>query len=60
MTKRTKRLVKPHGRCIFCGGTGLSKEHIWSDWLSGLIPRNDEHGEYWGRMRRGGGSRKVE
>ena len=60
MTKKTKRLVKPHGRCIFCGGTGLSKEHIWSDWLSGLIPRNDEHGEHWGRMHRDSGSREVE
>lgn len=60
MTEDTKRVSKPQGRCIFCSGTGLSKEHIWSDWISGLIPRNDEHGEYWGSMHRAGGSRDVE
>ena len=24
---------KKRGRCIFCGGTPLSKEHIWPHWL---------------------------
>lgn len=38
----------------------MSKEHIWSDWISGLIPRNNEHGEYWGSMRREAGKRDVE
>jgi hypothetical protein len=60
MTEKTKGLAKSQGHCIFCGGTGLSKEHIWSDWLDGLIPRHDEHGEYWGRMHRDGGSGEVE
>lgn len=60
MTKKSKKLRKPQGRCIFCGETGLSKEHIWSDWITDLIPRNEEHGEYWGSMHRDGGSTKVE
>jgi hypothetical protein len=60
MTDNTIGLPKPQGRCIFCGGTGLSKEHIWSDWISGLIQRNNEHGEYWGRMHRDGGSRDMQ
>ena len=38
----------------------MTKEHIWSDWLTGLIPRNDEHGEYWGSMHRASGSIEVE
>lgn len=59
MTENTKRLPKPEGRCIFCGGTGMSKEHIWSDWISGLLPRNNEHSEYWGSMHREGGSKEV-
>jgi hypothetical protein len=21
------------GRCIFCGGRGLTKEHVWPKWL---------------------------
>lgn len=24
--------MRPPGRCIFCGGGGLTKEHIWSEW----------------------------
>lgn len=26
--------------CIFCGGTPLSREHIWADWLRAYIRRN--------------------
>jgi hypothetical protein len=25
--------------CVFCGGTPLTKEHIWSDWLDSILPR---------------------
>ena len=25
-------------RCIFCGGFGLSKEHVWSKWTYALVP----------------------
>ena len=60
MTEKTKKRLKPQGRCIFCGGTGLSKEHIWSDWLKGLMPQYDEHGEHWGSMHRDSGSNDVE
>jgi hypothetical protein len=27
------------GRCIFCGGGNLSKEHFWPEWASPLLPR---------------------
>jgi hypothetical protein len=30
---------QPRGRCIFCRRTGLSKEHVWADWLKNYIPR---------------------
>src|SRR6266566_295420 len=33
-------MPKPQGRCIFCGRTGLTKEHIWADWLKKFIPKN--------------------
>jgi hypothetical protein len=26
-------MSKPQKRCIFCGATGMSKEHIWGDWM---------------------------
>lgn len=41
MVKNKSR--KPAGRCIFCGRTGLSKEHVWSDWLKSLINRGPAH-----------------
>ncbi len=60
MVEKTKKRFRSQGHCIFCGGTGLSKEHIWSDWLKDLIPGNSEHGEYWGSMHRKSGMKDVE
>lgn len=31
--------LKPPGKCIFCGRGGLTKEHMWADWLRNYIPR---------------------
>lgn len=33
------------GRCIFCRGRGLSKEHLFADWLRDIFPRtaSDTH-----------------
>jgi hypothetical protein len=33
------RQAKEPGRCIFCGGLGLTKEHLWADWLRRYLPR---------------------
>lgn len=30
-------MSKTPGTCIFCGGGGLSKEHVWASWLHELI-----------------------
>lgn len=27
--------------CIFCSNPGLSREHIWADWLKNYIPKNE-------------------
>jgi hypothetical protein len=32
-------MAKPPGKCIFCGGSGLSKEHVWPLWARDLLPR---------------------
>jgi hypothetical protein len=38
MAKRPARLnIKPPGKCIFCGGGDLRKEHIWSQWIHQLL-----------------------
>ncbi len=29
--------MQKHGTCIFCGGLGLTKEHVWPDWLRNVI-----------------------
>jgi len=38
-----KRNQQPQGKCIVCNRTGMSKEHIWSKWLGGLIPPREMH-----------------
>lgn len=31
-----------NSKCIFCGLTGLSKEHIWPEWMREYFPRADD------------------
>lgn len=31
-------MSKPPGICIFCGRTGLSKEHVWANWMRDHLP----------------------
>jgi len=44
-------MAKPPGLCIFCGKGGLSKEHLFADWLRELFPRTPHdtrtQGETW-------------
>jgi hypothetical protein len=35
--------MKTAGKCIFCGGGGLTKEHVWSAWLHHLLPSAPYH-----------------
>lgn len=35
---RIKRNPNPPRRCIFCGGTPISKEHIWPAWMRPYLP----------------------
>ncbi|MEO7212966.1 hypothetical protein [Mucilaginibacter sp.] len=28
-------------RCIFCNGKGLSKQHLWPNWIGNIIPREE-------------------
>ncbi len=34
--------MKQSRPCIFCGGAGLSKEHLFADWLRELFPRTNK------------------
>jgi hypothetical protein len=29
-------------RCVFCGGEGLTREHVWPNWISGVLPKGIE------------------
>ena len=40
-----ERKVQKRNFCLFCGSTGMSKEHIWSDWLSDVLPTTDVHNQ---------------
>jgi hypothetical protein len=33
-------MAKPQRFCLFCKGPGLTREHIWADWLRNYIPRD--------------------
>src|SRR5262249_25380118 len=33
------------GKCVFCGGTGLTKGHVWPDWISKTLPVTASHHE---------------
>ena len=33
------KMAKPPGQCIFCERTGLTKEHVFPDWLNSLYPK---------------------
>lgn len=37
-----KRPHNPPRKCLFCGGKPISKEHLFSDWISALVPRTAE------------------
>lgn len=40
MSKKSKQ----PGKCIFCGGGGLTKQHVWPDWIKNVLPRaGSEH-----------------
>lgn len=41
MSKKNKK----QGKCIFCNGFGLSKQHVIPDWMSALLPYNDLHSQ---------------
>lgn len=55
LVRKSRRVnLKPPGHCIFCGNAGLSKEHVWSDWLKQIHPRGSQH-----FAEHGGGFEKV-
>ena len=39
---------KAQGKCIFCGGEGLTKEHVWPNWIKSVLPRDstEHHTQY--------------
>ena len=38
-----RKSLSPPGKCIFCGTYGLTKTHIWPEWLGRLLPFGDAH-----------------
>jgi hypothetical protein len=36
-------MSKPAGKCLFCGRTGLTKGHVWPDWISKILPVTASH-----------------
>ena len=38
-------MTQAGGRCVFCGGRGLTKGHVWPDWLNKILPKSATHHE---------------
>jgi hypothetical protein len=38
-------MSKPSAKCVFCGGDGVTKGHVWPDWLNKILPRTPTHHE---------------
>jgi len=58
MTKEPFR--KGLGKCIFCDRPGLTKEHMWADWLRRYIPRElQRHTTSLAKFRMGKTERTV-
>ncbi len=39
-------MSKPAGKCVWCGRTGLTKGHVWADWLDRLMNFPENHGHF--------------
>jgi hypothetical protein len=38
-------MSKVAGKCVSCGGRGLTKGHVWPDWISKILPVTATHHE---------------
>jgi hypothetical protein len=38
-------MSKPVGKCVFCGGPGLTKSHVWPEWAEAILPESATHHE---------------
>src|SRR4051794_16250232 len=36
-------MARPQKFCIFCGRPGMSKEHVFSDWINDVLPPDGTH-----------------
>ncbi len=38
-------MSRPAGKCVFCGEPGVTKGHVWPDWLKKILPTTASHHE---------------
>jgi hypothetical protein len=43
---KNKSPKQVHRVCVFCGGSPLSKEHLWSDWIKHVVPRTGPNSHF--------------
>ena len=36
-------VLRKRNQCIFCQGSGMSKEHFWSSWMDSVIPKGEKN-----------------
>jgi hypothetical protein len=32
-------MSKPQGMCVYCGGLGVTKQHVWPEWMKYILPK---------------------
>jgi len=40
-------MSKPAKRCVYCGSTGVTKEHLWGKWTARHLPRRSTGSSQW-------------
>jgi hypothetical protein len=43
--------MKQSRTCVFCGGAGLTKEHLFANWLTELFPRVEKDKRTFGATK---------
>jgi hypothetical protein len=41
-----KKTLPPQGKCLFCDGLGMTKQHLWPNWMTHILPKAESGAKY--------------
>ena len=56
---RKHHIERQPKKCVFCGGSRMSKEHIWSDWMGIHFHNQKEHFHFLTNIQLNSGDRTI-